>query len=78
MRNPRAGHVFGSGIAALVVLLMALSKSRASLFDLASCANGAPGLANAEGTLLISGKTGRLKVCLQTFLQLKFNALSTR
>ena len=60
------------------VWIMALSKSRASLFDLASCANGAPGLANAEGTLLISGKTGRLKVCLQTFLQLKFNALSTR
>ena len=52
------------------VWIMAISKSRACLFVFVSCANGAPGLANAEGTLLISGKTGRLKVCLQTFLQL--------
>ena len=49
---------------------MAISKSRACLFVSASCAKGAPGLANTEGTLLISGKTGRLKVCLQTVLQL--------
>ena len=52
------------------VWIMAISKSRACLFVFASCANGAPGLANTESTLLISGKTGRLKVCLQTFLQL--------
>ena len=44
------------------VWIMAISKSRACLFVFASCANGAPGLANTESTLLISGKTGKLKV----------------
>ena len=59
------------------VWIKAVSKSRACLL-VSKVVRMAHQVWQREGRAVISGKTGRLKVCTQTFLQLQFNALSTR